>query len=60
VETEENDDLVEDEVERDALVLLFEWIKSVRAEMGRVEGGNAELETDRSSECAECVEEIGA
>lgn len=46
VDTEENEDLDDDEVEGVALLL----IRSVSAEMGNVEGGKAELETESSSE----------
>lgn len=56
IETDEKEDLDEEEVEGVALAL----IRSVRAEIGNVEGGNAEEETESSSESAECVEEMGA
>ncbi|KAJ9477154.1 tRNA-splicing endonuclease [Pseudozyma hubeiensis] len=56
VETEEKEESDETEVE-DAAV---ELIKSVKAEMGRVEGGKVDVETESSSEAAECVDEMGA
>ncbi|GAC96616.1 tRNA-splicing endonuclease [Pseudozyma hubeiensis SY62] len=57
METEERDDFEEAEVDDDVTV---ELIKSVKAEMGRVEGGKVDAETDSSSEAAECVDEMGA
>ncbi len=56
VDTEEKEDLEEEVVEGVAL----EWIRSVNAVMGSVEGGKAEDETERSSEYAEWVEVMGA
>ena len=56
VETEEKEESDETEVDDVAVELT----KSVKAEMGSVEGGKVDAETESSSEAAECVDEMGA